>query len=591
MNLYPKKNLNKTVIFTALILLTIALANPTIILPQSTTVGGFTLTFDGVSYNITDSTSTWCYTLVWDGTPPKLSHLTIQLGQCAQVLSASPPGFIVGLDGSTGIFGVKWDTTIPANTPTQFCFTLDGLYVVEPIIFAAKAGSNSNIANIPGASLTCQECQLQISCPTDLALDCSSSLDPAFTGEPTVEGNCPPFQVTYNDEEILGNCPPEKTIRRTWTATDLAGLSSSCQQLISLQDITAPSLGCSPTKTMFHPDTIVFDTPEISDNCDSNPTFRIVSTVSFGTDCPYESIYTRTWEAVDACGNVSAQCSQTVEYQNRPPVLTLSDDKTVVKNDTLVISVSAQDPDGTIPSLTALNLPLNANFVDNLNGSGNLIFTPDDSQVGIQSGLVFIATDGCLADTEIIDLHVFIRHDTMALNVYSPVNLVVIDPKLDSIGINFNTILEGSSYDTTQDVNNDGEKEDIVKIPSPYQGIYQLRVIPEDTGSFSVGIRIDGNDQLLLANNVVIPSTDTSFEYQAEVFETLRGDLNKDTRRNLADIVFFTNYIFRGKLPPEPLALGNVNCDKTEIGGEKVNLQDIIYFVRYIFKGGPPPCS
>lgn len=591
MKIYQKFFLEKTILSILLVLFIVVLVYPSVILAQSATVGEFTLTFNGVSYDTTDSSSTWCYTLVWNGTSPKLSHLIIQLGECAQVLSASPSEFKAGLDGSTDIFGIKWDTTIPANTPTQFCFTLGGLYVVEPIIFAAKAGSNNNIAGIPGPSLTCQECQLQILCPPDLKLDCTTQLDTIDLGTPQIQGTCPPFVISFSDQESFATCPQNKIIQRTWMVTDATGFTKSCVQIISFQDNLAPTLGCAPTKTIFHPDTLAFDTPEISDNCDSNPTLRIVSTTSLGTDCPYESIYTRTWEAVDACGNISAQCSQIVKYQNRVPVLTLSDDKTVVKNDTLVISVSALDPDGTIPSLVALNLPLNANFMDNLNGSGNLIFTPDESQVGIQSGLIFIASDGCLADTEIIDLHVFIRQDTVALNLYSPVNLVVIDPNQDSIGINFNTILEGSYYDTTLDLDNDGEKEDRVIIPSPYQGIYQLRVVPEDTGSFSLGIRIDGNDQVLLGSNVVIPNTDTSFEYQAEVFETLRGDLNKDTQRNLSDIVFFTNYIFRGKFPPEPLALGNVNCDKTENGTDKVNLQDIIYFVNYVFKGGPPPCS
>lgn len=590
-----KKNqsifLKKPILSTLLTLLFIVSVYSSTIFAQSTTVGEFTLTFDGVSYNIADSSSNWCYTLVWNGTTPQLSHLTIQLGQCAQVLSASPLGFVVGLDGSTEIFGIKWNTTIPANTPTQFCFTLDGLYVVEPIIFAAKAGSNKNIANISGASLTCQECQLQILCPPDLSVDCTAQFDTLTSGTPQIQGNCPPFNITYRDEDDSGVCLQSKTVRRIWIASDANGSRDSCVQNILFIDNLPPTLGCASAKTIFHPDTLVFDTPEVSDNCDSNITPRIVSTTSLGTDCPYESIYTRTWEAVDACGNISAPCSQMVKYQNRAPVLILSDDKTVVKNDTLVISVSALDPDGTIPSLVALNLPLNANFMNNLNGTGNLIFTPDEFQVGIQPDLMFIASDGCLADTEIIDLHVFIRQDMVALNVYSPVNLVVIDPNLDSIGINFNTILEGSYYDTTLDLDNDGEKEDRVIIPSPYQGIYQIRVIPEDTGSFSLGIRIDGNDQTVLGDNVVIPSTDTSFEYQAEVFETLRGDLNKDTQRNLPDIVFFTNYIFRGKFPPEPLALGNVNCDKTENGTDKVNLQDIIYFVNYVFKGGPPPCS
>ena len=589
MNFHNGNSLIKTV--SLLILGAILLFTASLTLAQSTTVGGFTLTFEGVDYNITDSTSTWCYTLVWDGTPPKLSHLTIQLGTCAKVLSASPDSFKVSLDGSTGIFGIKWDTTLEANTPLQFCFTLDGLYIIEPIQFAAKAGSDNNIANIVGASLSCQECQIQISCPVDLGLDCSSSIDPIFTGEPTVQGNCPPFNITYQDEQVGGVCPTLKIIQRSWVVTDIAGLTARCEQLISFQDTIAPIIACAPSKTIFHPDTVVFDTPTVSDNCDSNSTIRILSTEILSADCIYESIYIRTWEAIDACGNVSTQCSQTVKYQNRAPILTLSDDKTVVREETLVVSVLAQDPDGTIPALTVLNLPQNSVFQNNFDGSGSLIFTPDYFQVGVHKGVIFIASDGCLADTEIIDLHVFVRHDSLAVNVESPVNLVITDPKSDSIGIDFNTILEGSSYDTTQDVNSDGEKDDVVKIPNPYLGVYQIRVVPTDTGHFSAGIRIDGNDKVELASNVVIPSTDTTFEYQAEVFPTLRGDVNRDTKITLIDIIFLVNYIFKSGPNSDPPALSNLNCDKKGDGTDNINLQDIIYLVNYIFDSGPHPCS
>src|SRR4030067_2713460 len=323
MNFKQKYFFKKSKSFVSFILLLIVIGGCNLTLADTTIVGNYTLTFEGVSYDIGESTSTWCYTLLWNGTPPQLSHLTIQLGPCAQVLSASPPGFIVGLDGSTGIFGIKWNTTIPADTPTQFCFTLDGLYIIEPVQFSAKAGSNNNIANIVGPSLSCQECRTQISCPADLVLDCSSSIDPIFTGEPTVQGNCPPFNITYQDEQVGGVCPPLKIIQRTWTVTDAEGLTVSCQQNMLAQDTIAPILGCGPSKTIFHPDPLVFDAPEVSDNCDSSPTLNIVSTVSSPADCPYVSIHTRTWEAVDDCGHVSAQCSQSVRYQKQAPVLTL----------------------------------------------------------------------------------------------------------------------------------------------------------------------------------------------------------------------------------------------------------------------------
>jgi len=176
--------------------------------------------------------------------------------------------------------------------------------------------------------------------------------------------------------------------------------------------------------------------------------------------------------------------------------------------------------------------------------------------------------------------------DSLKMIGYSPINLVVTDPKNDSIGLNFNTILEGSTYDTTQDVSvpPDGEKDDVVRIPNPYVGEYKIRVVPEDTGHFSLGIRIDGSDQVYLANNVVVPETSTTYEYS--VLTTLRGDVNKDAKRNLADIIFLVNYVFKGGPTPDPKELGDVNCS----GGSPI-LPDVIYMVNYVFKGGKAPCS
>ena len=128
------------------------------------------------------------------------------------------------------------------------------------------------------------------------------------------------------------------------------------------------------------------------------------------------------------------------------------------------------------------------------------------------------------------------------------------------------------------------EKKQLVE--NPYVGDYQVKVIPQDTGHFSLGIRIDGNDQVILANNVVIADTDTTFGYQAEVLPSVRGDVNKDNKKNLTDIIYLVNYVFKGGPAPDPVDLGNVNCSSGA-----PNLTDIIYMVNYVFKGAKAPCS
>jgi hypothetical protein len=56
--------------------------------------------------------------------------------------------------------------------------------------------------------------------------------------------------------------------------------------------------------------------------------------------------------------------------------------------------------------LTALNLPLNATFVDSSNGAGGFVFNPDLSQADATYDISFVASDGTLADTVVASLYV-----------------------------------------------------------------------------------------------------------------------------------------------------------------------------------------
>lgn len=73
---------------------------------------------------------------------------------------------------------------------------------------------------------------------------------------------------------------------------------------------------------------------------------------------------------------------------------------------------------------------------------------------------------------------------------------------------------------------------------------------------------------------------------QFRVLKYLRGDVNTDLKRNLADIIYLVNYVFKGGPVPIPKELGDVNCSEGS-----PNLVDIIYMVNYVFKGGAAPCT
>ncbi len=91
-----------------------------------------------------------------------------------------------------------------------------------------------------------------------------------------------------------------------------------------------------------------------------------------------------------------------VDAGNQVPVLAAIGPRGVSEGNTLAFTVSATDADLEIPALTAVGLPLNANFVDNGDGTGAFSFTPALDQSGIFP-VTFIATDAALdADSEIV---------------------------------------------------------------------------------------------------------------------------------------------------------------------------------------------
>lgn len=79
-------------------------------------------------------------------------------------------------------------------------------------------------------------------------------------------------------------------------------------------DAIPPTLSTLSNKTAGCGQSIVFDTPTASDNCDPAPVVSIVSTTQTNGPGAGEVTHTRTWVARDARGNTSAQKSQNIVY-------------------------------------------------------------------------------------------------------------------------------------------------------------------------------------------------------------------------------------------------------------------------------------
>lgn len=63
------------------------------------------------------------------------------------------------------------------------------------------------------------------------------------------------------------------------------------------------------------------------------------------------------------------------------------------------------------------------------------------------------------------------------------------------------------------------------------------------------------------------------------------GDVNRDGKNSVSDVVFLINYLLKGGPAPYLYYRGDVNCDQT------VSISDVVYLINYLFKSGSEPCS
>jgi hypothetical protein len=121
-----------------------------------------------------------------------------------------------------------------------------------------------------------------------------------------------------------------------------------------------------------------------------------VGGLTFDPDFSQEGVHQVRFIAMSNSLADTALVDITVLNTNRAPVLdTIASPQTVAEGGALQFAITASDPDGAVPALVALNVPVNASFVDSLNGSGLFTFNPD-----------YIASDGDLSDSQYVDITV-----------------------------------------------------------------------------------------------------------------------------------------------------------------------------------------
>jgi hypothetical protein len=269
----------------------------------------------------------------------------------------------------------------------------------------------------------------EISCPA--AVDIPINLSCSYLGEfgvPTATDNCSDTGAIEVVNDAPGVLPLGPTMV-TWTATDEAGNSASCTQLVTVVDLTPPTITCPETLTVSTNSGCTrvgaIGVPTVSDGC-SAP-----GDISITNDAPAALPLGRTlvtWTATDEAGN-SASCVQTVVVEDTeapsiacPQAVTLgtnagcgyiggtndpviSDNCSAVENITIVNDAPAQFPLGpTLVTWTATDEAGNSasctQLVTIVDDDAPSISCPSDSAVGTNVGCTYVGAIGLASATD-----------------------------------------------------------------------------------------------------------------------------------------------------------------------------------------------
>jgi uncharacterized repeat protein (TIGR01451 family) len=176
-----------------------------------------------------------------------------------------------------------------------------------------------------------------INCPADITTSndpgsCSATVNP---GTATATDNCdstPTIAGTRSDNQPLNAPYPKGTTIITWSATDDAGNTSSCNQSVTVNDTEAPTISCPASITKGNDPgvcgaVVTYTTPVGSDNCPGATTAQTAGLPS-GSTFPVGTT-TNTFEVTDASGNKTS-CSFTVTVNDvENPVISCPSSQTL----------------------------------------------------------------------------------------------------------------------------------------------------------------------------------------------------------------------------------------------------------------------
>ena len=273
---------------------------------------------------------------------------------------------------------------------------------------------------------------------------------------------------------------------------------------------------------------------------------------------------------------------QVYEAGNQTPIIDPLPVQSVTEGDTMVVDITAFDPDGNIPTLTVDSLPVNATFTDNGDGTGVIDFIPEYWQSGSYD-VYIMADDGELIDTLIVVLDI-----TEAGN-QTPVLVPLGDQVVDEMQTLTFTLIAGDadldtvvfSYDVlpgdaTFTDNNDNTGTFEWDTDNLDAGDYTVNFTVTDPGGAfdGIAVNITVNNVNLAPQYALSPSPVELFEMDTIVYNVYA----RDQDGTLPIIEFDTaNYVLAANMTFE-----------TENSGDTMSIGHLTFMPDYT-QGSPSP--
>ena len=269
---------------------------------QETTSGDACTTIITRTYTATDaagnsSTATWTLTVIDDDAPVFEAPADLTVA-CGSDLSPATTGDVTVADDCD-------EYTVTYNDADLF--NMDpcvGENIARTWRVADACGNES--VSIQVITVVDAQAPTITAFPADTAIACDATV-PASTIE--AADDCGDVTISLSEETQEGECAGESTLIRTFTAADPCGNSVQHVQTIQIIDTVAPTFSSVPADvTISIYDALPTDAAEATDNCSSATILSADETDDSANDY---TLVTRTFTAVDACGN-AATATQTI---------------------------------------------------------------------------------------------------------------------------------------------------------------------------------------------------------------------------------------------------------------------------------------